>query len=65
VILFILEVTEVVLRTKVKFASTIDPESARQLKKLAELTRIPQSRLIDEAIKDLIAKYKVAGYNDL
>ena len=54
-----------VLRTKVKFASTIDPESARQLKKLAELTRIPQSRLIDEAIKDLIAKYKVAGYNDL
>lgn len=49
------------LTNRVRFSSTIDKELAEQLKKLSEKTMIPQSKLIDIAVLDLIAKYKGQG----
>lgn len=46
------------LKNRKRFTSTIPLELAEAFGELAELTRIPKSRLLDEAIIDLIAKYK-------
>lgn len=50
------------LRTRERFTSTMDKELKKRLKSLSEATRIPQTRLLDEAIEDLIAKYKEKGF---
>jgi len=42
-------------RTRKMFA--IKNELVAALEKLSELTRIPQSRLVDEAIEDLLKKH--------
>lgn len=39
------------------FATTIDSELKKKLNELSKQTRIPQSKLADEAIEDLLKKY--------
>lgn len=50
------------LKTRKRFTSTIDIALQEQLKSLSELTRIPQTRLLDEALEDLFNKYKEKGF---
>ena len=45
------------LKNRVRLSSSVDTEINNQLKKLSEETRIPISRLLDEAIQDLINKH--------
>lgn len=45
------------LKNRTRIGSAIDKKLYEQLKKLAEDTRIPISKLLDEAIKDLIKKH--------
>ena len=47
------------LKTRTAFSNAIDSKLYEQFKKLSEQTRIPQSKLLDEAIFDLLNKYKV------
>lgn len=49
---------EVVMVNRVRFTSSLKKELMPQLDKLSEETRIPKSRLIDEAIEDLLKKYE-------
>ena len=42
-------------RQKISF--TLDPENVRRLKELSDKTRIPQSRLVDEALELLTAYF--------
>ncbi len=49
---------EVVMVNRVRFTSSLQKELMPQLDKLSEETRIPKSRLIDEAIEDLLKKYE-------
>jgi len=46
------------LKTRVPISSTIDKKLNKELRQLSEDTRIPISKLLDEAIKDLIKKHK-------
>jgi hypothetical protein len=46
------------LKNRVQISSTIDKKLNEKLKELHRTTRIPISRLLDEAIEDLINKYK-------
>lgn len=46
------------LKNRERYTNSIDKELLRKLKKLSEQTRIPQSRLIDEAIEDILKKYQ-------
>lgn len=43
---------------RVRLGSSIDKKLDKKFRKLADKTKIPMSRLIDEAIEDLIIKYK-------
>jgi predicted transcriptional regulator len=43
---------------RVPYATKIDRELRDKLVKLSELTRIPQSKLVDEALSDLFKKYE-------
>lgn len=45
------------LKNRERYTNSIDKELLRKLKELADKTRIPQSRLVDEALEDLIRKY--------
>jgi post-segregation antitoxin (ccd killing protein) len=44
---------------RVRFGSSLDKELDDQLRKLHNETRVPISRLLDEAIEDLLRKHKV------
>lgn len=44
---------------RVKFTVTVENETANNLRKLSALTRINISRLMDEAVEDLIDKYNL------
>ncbi len=44
---------------RVKFTVTVENETANNLRKLSTLTRINISRLMDEAVEDLIDKYNL------
>ena len=46
------------LKNRVRKTSSFDPKLYEYLKKLSETTRIPMSRLLDEAIEDLLNKHK-------
>lgn len=46
------------LKTRTKIGSAIDKELYDKLKELSETTRIPISKLLDEAISDLIKKHR-------
>lgn len=43
---------------RVRFTSSIKKELMPQWDKLSEETRIPKSRLLDEAMEDLFKKYE-------
>ena len=45
------------LKNRTRIGSAIDKKLYEQLKKLTEDTRIPISKLLDEAIADLIEKH--------
>ena len=45
------------LKNRTRIGSAIDKNLYEQLKKLSEDTRIPISKLLDEAIADLIEKH--------
>ena len=47
--------SDLVNRTRI--GNTVDNELLRQFKCLSDKTRIPMSKLLDEAIKDLLVKY--------
>ncbi len=49
---------EVVMVNRVRFTSSIKKELMPQWDKLSEETRIPKSRLLDEAMEDLLKKYE-------
>ena len=49
---------EVIMVNRVRFTSSLKKEQMPPLDKLAETTRIPKSRLFDEAIEDLLKKYE-------
>ncbi len=44
---------------RVQYATSMKRELRDVMKELSEKTRIPQSKLMDEAIEDLIMKYKI------
>jgi predicted transcriptional regulator len=43
---------------KKRITFTLDEETINELKKVSEQTMIPQARLVEQAIKDTINKYK-------
>lgn len=49
---------EVVMVNRVRFTSSLQKELMPQLDELSKITRVPKSRLLDEAIEDLLKKYE-------
>ncbi len=45
------------LKNRTRIGSAIDTELYTKLKKLSEVTRIPISKLLDEALEDLLSKH--------
>lgn len=45
------------LKTRTRIGNTLDTHLLEKLKELSIVTRIPMSRLLDEAVKDLIEKH--------
>jgi predicted transcriptional regulator len=43
---------------RVPYATKIDSELRDKLAELSKVTRIPQSKLVDEALEDLVKKYE-------
>ena len=52
---------DALLVNRTRFTSSLKNELMAEFYALAEETRIPKSRLIDEAIEDLLKKYKKNG----
>lgn len=48
------------LKTRTRIGNTLDTHLLEQLKKLSTNTRIPMSRLLDEAVGDLIQKHNTS-----
>ena len=48
-------------KTRERFNSTLSKELLTRLRELSDETRIPASRLLDEAIEDLLLKYESRG----
>lgn len=46
-------------RNRKQIASTVDPELWELFRGLSTKTRVPSSRLLDEAVEDLLLKYQV------
>lgn len=46
------------LRYRTRFTSSLKNELQEQFNELAQETRIPKTRLLDEAIEDLLLKHK-------
>jgi len=46
-------------KTRVRWTTSVDPDLLEKLKKLSEKTRIPISRLTDEALELLLLQHKV------
>ncbi len=46
------------LKTRTRIGNTLDTYLLKKLKELSNDTRIPMSRLLDEAVQDLIKKHK-------
>lgn len=44
---------------RTRFVSSLDNRLLQPLNQLAKRTRIPKTRLLDEAVEDLLAKYGV------
>lgn len=50
--------SEAILKNRTRFTSSLKNELIDEFNKLSEKTRIPKSRLLDEAIEDLLKKYE-------
>lgn len=50
--------------TREAFSTKIDIQLKAKLIQLSAVTRIPQSRLVDEAIEDLLTKYNIVLDHD-
>lgn len=48
------------LKYRTRFTSSLKNELVPCFDKLSQKTRIPKSRLLDEAIEDLLAKYQIS-----
>lgn len=46
------------LKNRTRIGNTVDNELLKKFKELSESSRIPMSKLLDEAIIDLIKKYE-------
>ena len=46
------------LKTRTPISNAIDTQLLVQLKELSTKTRVPMSKLLDEAIEDLLKKYE-------
>jgi len=46
------------LKNRVRFSTSLDKDLAKLLDDLSTNTRIPKSKLVDEAIEMLLAKHK-------
>ncbi|MCI0767300.1 ribbon-helix-helix domain-containing protein [Bacillus sp. TL12] len=46
------------LKTRDRFSSTLDKQINEKFQQLTETTRINKSKLLDEAISDLVKKYE-------
>ena len=53
-----LDLTKRGLKTRLPFSSTMKTELLTAFKQLSEDTRIPASKLLDEAIEDLLRKHQ-------
>ena len=49
---------EAVLVNRTRFTSSLKNELMAEFDRLAQETRIPKSRLMDEAVEDLLKKYE-------
>jgi hypothetical protein len=45
------------LKTRTRIGNTLNSDLLKSLKELSSNTRIPMSRLLDEAVEDLIQKH--------
>ena len=52
---------DVILVNRTRFTSSLKNELMEGFNQLAEETRIPKSRLMDEAIEDLLKKHEKKG----
>ena len=52
---------EVIMVNRVRFTSSLDKALMPKLDRLSKETRIPKSRLLDEAVEDLLKKYEKGG----
>ncbi|MBZ5753521.1 ribbon-helix-helix domain-containing protein [Metabacillus rhizolycopersici] len=50
------------LKTRTRIGNTLDTNLLKKLKDLSGNTRIPMSRLLDEAVEDLIQKHNTTTY---
>lgn len=50
------------LVNRIRISNSIDKKLFEELKKLSEETKVPMSRLLDEAIEDLLNKRKWCRY---
>lgn len=46
------------LKTRTRIGNTVNTELLKEFKQLSKDTKIPMSRLLDEAIENLLKKYK-------
>ena len=46
------------LKNRVRFSTSLDKDLAKRLDDLSTKTRIPKSKLVDEAIEMLLAKHE-------
>lgn len=51
-------------RRRKPIASTVDPELWENLREFSIKSRIPASRLLDEAIEDILLKYHAVSQKD-
>lgn len=51
-------------RIRKQWSTSTDTDLYETLKNLSEETRVPTSRLLDEAIEDLLVKHKKIDKND-
>lgn len=52
------------LKYRTRFTSSLSNELVQPLTDLAKRTRIPKSRLLDEAIEDLLIKHEILSKKD-
>lgn len=45
------------LKNRIRFSTSMDIELSKKLEELSKETRIPKSKLVDEAIEMLVNKY--------